>query len=301
MTVEATGIPALDIALVWGGAATILASVATALWRAVRGTVQLAGRVDEFMADWSGEPERPGVPGRPRVMERVAAIEERLQRVEHELYADSGGSLRDAVDQANEGLARLCPEPEDCGPAPTPARYAAGVSTGCSLMGCPPHGTGAGSLAFLPSSRSMMGMSSPLPGDICAYGRREDCRYAQPQSPVRRNQPDRTSPRCCQAQGFRARLVPGPGPYRLLRPRTPLLACWRKTLRPRHPTGASSPYARDRRRSTTRSSGRTRRCDSPRPGGTSAVGCTRSARRGRRDVSAHPGRSHQRARPATDR
>lgn len=105
-----TGIPALDAALVWGGAATVLSAVGALLWRAVRGVVRLGRRVDQFMDDWAGEEGRPGVPARPGVMERVSAIEERLQRVEHELYPNSGDSLRDAVDLANERLARLCPE-----------------------------------------------------------------------------------------------------------------------------------------------------------------------------------------------
>ncbi|WP_180930941.1 hypothetical protein [Streptomyces sp. AJS327] len=117
---DATGIPALDVAVVWGGAVTILAGVGTVVWRAVQGTVRLAGRVDDFMDDWTGAPPRAGVPRRPGVMERVAAIEERLQRVGYELYPNSGCSLRDAVDQANERLARLWPEPEECGPAPMP-------------------------------------------------------------------------------------------------------------------------------------------------------------------------------------
>lgn len=46
-------------------------------------------------------------------MERVSAIEDRLTRVEHELYPNSGGSLRDAVDLANRRLARLCDPPTD--------------------------------------------------------------------------------------------------------------------------------------------------------------------------------------------
>lgn len=71
------------------------------------------------MDDWAGEEPRPGVPGRPGVMERVSVIEDRLTRVEHELYPNSGQSLRDAVDLANQRLARLCPEPpDDGGPAP---------------------------------------------------------------------------------------------------------------------------------------------------------------------------------------
>jgi hypothetical protein len=119
VTVEATGIHALDTALVWGGAVTVLAGVGAVLWRGLRGVGHLVRRVEQFMDDWSGEEERPGVPGRLGVMERVSGIEERLGRFEHELYPNSGGSLRDAVDQANERLARLFPD--DADPAPPPA------------------------------------------------------------------------------------------------------------------------------------------------------------------------------------
>lgn len=125
MNVEATGIPALDAVLVWGGAVSIIAGVGTVLWRGVRGAVRLARRVNHFMDDWTGEEERPGVPARPGVMERVSGIEARLHRVEHELYPNSGGSLRDAVDLANERLALLCPNPGEGGatdpPDPLPA------------------------------------------------------------------------------------------------------------------------------------------------------------------------------------
>ncbi|WP_237404776.1 hypothetical protein [Actinacidiphila reveromycinica] len=117
---EATGNPALDAVLMWGGVITVLAGVAALLWRAVSAVIRLARRVDEFMDDWAGEPGRPGVPPRPGVMERVATIDERLTRVEHELYPNSGGSLRDAVDQANERLVRLCPDPDACDPPGSP-------------------------------------------------------------------------------------------------------------------------------------------------------------------------------------
>lgn len=114
-----TGVPALDTVLVWGGAITILGGVAAVLWRLVRGGVRIVSRMDHFMDDWYGEGARPGMPARPGVIERVSAIEDRLIRVEHELYPNSGRSLRDAVDQANERLTRLCrdecdpPEPPD--------------------------------------------------------------------------------------------------------------------------------------------------------------------------------------------
>ncbi|QKW10801.1 hypothetical protein HUT18_11450 [Streptomyces sp. NA04227] len=79
-------------------------------WGGLRAAGRTWRRVDEFMDDWQGELERPGVPARPGLLERVALIEERLSRVEHELYPNSGDSLRDAVDHANRQLARLCPE-----------------------------------------------------------------------------------------------------------------------------------------------------------------------------------------------
>ncbi|MEH0410996.1 hypothetical protein [Streptomyces scabiei] len=112
-----TGIPALDAALVWGGALSLLVGLGTVCWRVVRGSVRLGRRVDEFIDDWSGEPSRPGVPPRPGVMERMGGLEDRmggleeeLQRIKHELYPNSGGSLRDAVDLANRRLALLCTE-----------------------------------------------------------------------------------------------------------------------------------------------------------------------------------------------
>jgi hypothetical protein len=115
---EATGIPALDVALVWGGALSVLIGVGTVAWRGIRGALALSGRAGQFFDDWYGEDGRPGVPARPGVMERMSGIEDRLSRVEHELYPNSGGSLRDAVDLANDRLARLCPDERapDCPP-----------------------------------------------------------------------------------------------------------------------------------------------------------------------------------------
>ncbi|MEU1784814.1 hypothetical protein ABZ553_02545 [Streptomyces sparsogenes] len=128
----ATGIPALDTALVWGGAASALAAVGTAVWRGFRGAHRLGRRVNEFMDDWAGEEARPGVPGRPGVMERVSVIEERLQRVEHELYPNSGGSLRDAVDLVDERLARLLSDPDEGGPTSPPSDRPRGLPPSAS-------------------------------------------------------------------------------------------------------------------------------------------------------------------------
>lgn len=48
--------------------------------------------------DWHGEPDRPGVPGRPGVMVRLASIES-------ELHTNGGGTLRDAVQRTEQAIA----------------------------------------------------------------------------------------------------------------------------------------------------------------------------------------------------
>jgi hypothetical protein len=50
-------------------------------------------RLGDLADDWSGEPARPGVPSRPGVMERLQALDEKTQQLEH----NGGSSLRDDV------------------------------------------------------------------------------------------------------------------------------------------------------------------------------------------------------------
>ncbi|MGY3199683.1 hypothetical protein [Streptomyces sp. TE5632] len=115
-----TGVPALDAALLWGGAVSIIVGGGAALWRAARAITHLLRRTSQFLDDWYGEAARPGVPERPGMMERVAGMEERLGHVWHEVYPNNGDSLRDAVDRANERLVRLCPDVDQVFPQ-TPA------------------------------------------------------------------------------------------------------------------------------------------------------------------------------------
>ncbi|MFJ7586944.1 hypothetical protein ACIQZO_06030 [Streptomyces sp. NPDC097617] len=112
--------PALNTLMAWGGVITLVVGVGGATWRFVRASIRTGTRMNEFMDDWYGEVSRPGVEERPGMMHRVKVIEDRLRRVEHELYPNSGGSLRDAVDLANERLARLCPDAPDEGGCPPP-------------------------------------------------------------------------------------------------------------------------------------------------------------------------------------
>ncbi|MFJ9869047.1 hypothetical protein [Streptomyces sp. NPDC101165] len=105
-----TGIPGVDLAVVWCGVAAAVGAALGLLYRATRGARRLAERLGDLADDWQGTPSRPGVPGRPGVMTRLDAIEQQLAAVEHELHPNSGGSLRDAVDRVDERTRRTLDE-----------------------------------------------------------------------------------------------------------------------------------------------------------------------------------------------
>lgn len=65
-------IPGTDTILSIAGGLTTLA-IFVAIWRWVR---SWGKRIGDFLDDWNGEPERPGVPARPGVMQRLADNEE---------------------------------------------------------------------------------------------------------------------------------------------------------------------------------------------------------------------------------
>lgn len=61
--------------------------------RAVRGLRNIGHLVD----DLRGEPARDGVPARPSLMSRLAAVEESVAKTQAEVTHNGGGSLKDAV------------------------------------------------------------------------------------------------------------------------------------------------------------------------------------------------------------
>lgn len=114
MSIDPTGIPALDQALFWGGVVSLVLGIGTGVWRVGRVLVRIAKGLEQYLADWYGEPDRPGVPARPGVLVRLQKAEEglvgigeRLERLEHEMQPNSGTSLRDAVDRVGDALALL--------------------------------------------------------------------------------------------------------------------------------------------------------------------------------------------------
>lgn len=88
-----TGIGWLDGLLLVIGVASIILGAVAAVTRSLRPLVHGVG---QFLEDWNGEPERPGVsPAKPGVMARLSAIE-------HELHPNGGSSMRDAIDRLEQ-------------------------------------------------------------------------------------------------------------------------------------------------------------------------------------------------------
>ena len=80
-------------------------TAAVALAVAVAGGCAWLGRrtwhvlhgAQEFLEDWKGHPQRPGVEGTPGVMARLQTVEFILGEVRTQVFPNSGGSLRDIV------------------------------------------------------------------------------------------------------------------------------------------------------------------------------------------------------------
>lgn len=95
----------METLLYAAGAIVALGAAATVLWKLGRGVVRLLRQVRTFLEDWNGEPERPGVPARPGVLER-------LERLDAQVHPNSGSSLRDAVDETRQLLRDHISDPE---------------------------------------------------------------------------------------------------------------------------------------------------------------------------------------------
>lgn len=83
-----------------GAIVTIIAAVFTA----VRSGGRKAKKFDDFLEDWYGEPERPGVPARPGVMERLAMHGADIATIKGELTTNGGKSLKDKVNSTDARL-----------------------------------------------------------------------------------------------------------------------------------------------------------------------------------------------------
>lgn len=74
--------------------ATVGAAVAFFRW-----VLPLARKVSYFIDDMLGSEARPGVPARSGIMERLQDMGEKVDVVHHEMFANSGASLRDQTNR----------------------------------------------------------------------------------------------------------------------------------------------------------------------------------------------------------
>lgn len=91
----------------WIRVAPWLAATCAVVWGAVwtvRKIAPVARKLGHLVDDLVGEPERPGVPARPGLMERMEAVETKAEIIRHEMYPNSGKSLRDKLDQTSAAV-----------------------------------------------------------------------------------------------------------------------------------------------------------------------------------------------------
>lgn len=87
----------------WAGGVLAVGGALAMIWRALVAGLRTGKKWDVFLEDWHGTPERPGRPAVPGVMQRLVDLERELGTVRHELFPNSGLSLRDAVDRLEKG------------------------------------------------------------------------------------------------------------------------------------------------------------------------------------------------------
>lgn len=89
----------MEAFLYWAAGIVTVGGAAAMLWRMLTAGRSATRKWDMFLDDWHGTAARPGRPAIPGVMQRLVDLEASLQEIRHEVFPNSGGSLRDAVDR----------------------------------------------------------------------------------------------------------------------------------------------------------------------------------------------------------
>jgi hypothetical protein len=89
----------VDVLLYWAAGIVTVGGAMALLWRGVSALVRSGKKWDMFLEDWHGTEARPGRPAVPGIMQRMVDLEAGLLEIRHEVFPNSGGSLRDAVDR----------------------------------------------------------------------------------------------------------------------------------------------------------------------------------------------------------
>ena len=78
-------------------------------------------RTENFLDDWGGHPERPGVPARPGVMERLQSVEFTLGEVRGQIFPNGGTSMRDDLNAVRSDVTEIKNGTEELPMTETPA------------------------------------------------------------------------------------------------------------------------------------------------------------------------------------
>lgn len=88
----------MEMVLYWAAGIVTVGGAFALLWRGVNALIRSGKKWDMFLEDWHGTEARPGRPAVPGIMQRMVDLESGLMEIRHEVFPNSGGSLRDAVD-----------------------------------------------------------------------------------------------------------------------------------------------------------------------------------------------------------
>ncbi len=105
-----SGLPAWFTSITLGslmGWIFAFAAMFATVWAITRPFRRASKAWEQFLEDWNGVPGRPGFPAIPGIPERLQTLESNadrdrttLERIDHEMHPNSGGSMRDAVNKA---------------------------------------------------------------------------------------------------------------------------------------------------------------------------------------------------------
>jgi hypothetical protein len=97
----------MDVLLYWAAGIVTVGGALALLWRMITAGIKTGKKWDLFLEDWHGTEARPGRPAVPGIMQRMVDLEEGLRIIRHEVFPNSGGSLRDAVDRLEKQATEL--------------------------------------------------------------------------------------------------------------------------------------------------------------------------------------------------
>lgn len=78
---------------------SLIIGFAAGLWGAIKKVHPVMRRLMDFLDDWGGEPDRPGVPGRAGVLERLEIVERLADETNANTKPNHGGSSHDQLMQ----------------------------------------------------------------------------------------------------------------------------------------------------------------------------------------------------------